>query len=67
MPHSARPDESTSSVATILARWATLRYVMPETNVPRRIRSVIAARWASVVQLSSMSSHAGPICGIWRK
>ena len=28
---------------------------------------MIAARWASVVQLSSMSSHAGPICGIWRK
>ena len=43
------------------------RYVTPVTRVPSVTRSVTAARWASVVQLSSMSCHGGPNIGIWRK
>src|SRR3954463_10695617 len=42
-----------------------LRYAMPVTSVPRRMRSVTPAMKPSVVQLSSMSSHSRPICGIW--
>ena len=67
MPHIARPPDSTSRVATVLARWAMLRYVTPVTRVPSRAVSVRPARKARVVQLSSMSSQCGPTGGICRK
>ncbi len=54
-------------MATILPRWATLRYVIPLTNAPRRTRPVTAAMCANVVALSSIGSHGRPIDGICRK
>ena len=43
MPSIARPPEMMSSVVTILASRAGLRYVTPVTIVPRRTRLVRAA------------------------
>ena len=38
-----------------------------ETNTPSRIRDVAAATHANAVYGSSMSAHAAPTCGIWRR
>ncbi len=43
MPRTARPDETTSSVVTTLARNAGFRYTTPVTMAPSEIREVRAA------------------------
>ena len=58
-PSSARPPEMWSTVLAALASTDGCRNVAGETIVPSRIRSVRAARPASVVQASSEPS-AGP-------
>ena len=44
IPTFMRPPLMSSMVAIILATRAGLRYVLPVTSVPRRTRSVVAAR-----------------------
>ena len=57
--------EMTSSVLTILARMAGLRYVTPVTSVPSMTRSVRAAMAASSVYASNISLVGGPSNGSW--
>ena len=54
MPSIARPPETTSSVVTILASRAGLRYVTPVTSVPSFTRLVRAASPPNSVYASSM-------------
>ena len=49
-----------SSVVTVLASIAGLRYVTPVTSVPSRTRLVSRARAASDDQPSSIGSSSGP-------
>src|SRR5438552_12686524 len=59
MPSSMRPPAMTSMVAIILATSAGLRYPLQTTTWPSRTRVVIAARAASAVKDSKVSSSVG--------
>jgi hypothetical protein len=65
MPRRARPWEITSSVVTIFASNAGLRYVTPVTSVPSLTFDVCAASADSVVYASSIGSVSGPTPRIW--